>query len=164
MTAGVYSLMANITRTSLLRFPIPACHSRRSLMATDPFGTTGWHGGRIARRFSSTEGLIRPLFRSPCSPACTWGPLSLWVPSHSSVEPFFGVIVVRGTFTTSANGCVGWSKSASECTGCDVGGVSSVGGIAVFPEQKVHLGRGPNMVEVPCVTMGSLFIIILNRF
>lgn len=57
---------------------------------------------------------------------------------------------------TCANGWAGCSKSASECTGWETGGFSAVGGMAVFPEQKVHLGRGPRAVDVIWIAMGSV--------
>jgi hypothetical protein len=36
-----------------------------------------------------------------------------------------------------------------------MGGYSAVGGMAVFAEQNVHLGRGPSAVGVICVARGS---------
>jgi hypothetical protein len=36
-----------------------------------------------------------------------------------------------------------------------LGGQSAVGGMAVFPEQNVHFGRGPRAVFVICVAIGS---------
>jgi hypothetical protein len=64
------------------------------------------------------------------------------------VDPFSGVIVIKGRLITYANGWNGCAKSASEWTGWDMGGFSAVGGIAELPEQNVHFGRGPNADEV----------------
>ena len=36
-----------------------------------------------------------------------------------------------------------------------MGGFSAVGGMAVFPEQNVHFGRGPSAVDVIWVAIGS---------
>ena len=71
------------------------------------------------------------------------------------MEPFSGVIVTRGTFTTRAKGIEGWSKSASLWIGCEAGGDDAVGGSAVLPEMKRNEGLGPSVVEVTCVTIGS---------
>lgn len=79
----------------------------------------------------------------------------LCVPSQTSVDPFSGVIVTRGTLTTSANGIEGWSKSASLWVGCDTGGDASVGGRAVFPDTKRKEGFGPSAVDVTWMTIGS---------
>jgi len=40
--------------------------------------------------------------------------------------------------------------------GCAAGGEDSVGGSAVLPDTKLILGNGPRVVEVTCVTIGSV--------
>jgi hypothetical protein len=57
-------------------------------------------------------------------------------------------------FTTSANGELGWSKSASEWIGCDCGSTPRAGGKAVFPDTNDNLGFGPRTEDVICVASG----------
>ena len=77
------------------------------------------------------------------------------MPSQTSVEPFWGVMVTRGMFTTRAKGTEGWSKSASEWVGWEAGGVEGVGGKAVLAEMKRRVGLGPRVVDVIWMTIRS---------
>jgi hypothetical protein len=107
-------LNASITLASWVQLPLPQCQSRKSRTIIDPFGTIGCEGGLICLRSSSKFVFILPLARSPWAPSWVCSPASTWVPSHTSVDPFSGFMVTSGTLTTRANGCEGWSKSASE--------------------------------------------------
>lgn len=109
--------MANMTLVEFVKLGFPACHKRKSRMTTEPFLTTGCKGGHSTTRFSSNSLLILPLALSPCFPSWEASDVKTCVPSQTSVLPFSGVISTKGTFTTNANGHLGCSKSASECTG-----------------------------------------------
>lgn len=76
------------------------------------------------------------------------------MPSQTSVEPLDGVMVTRGTLTTSAKGQSGWAKSASLWTGWERGGDVGVGGRAVFAEMKERRGLGPRREVVRWVASG----------
>lgn len=41
-----------------------------------------------------------------------------------------------------------------------MGGFSAVGGMAEFPEQKVHFGRGPSAVVVIWIAIGSMPLLV----
>ena len=84
-----------------------------------------------------------------------WSERGRWEGLKVPVEPFSGVIVTRGTLTTSAKGIGRWSKSASLWVGCEVGGESEVGGKAVLPDMKRNTGLVPRHADVTCVTIGS---------
>lgn len=152
--------MASMTLIWSEKFGLPACQSLKSRIMTEPFLTVGWDGGLTALRRSNKSSKILPLALSPCLPSCEAILDSVWVPSHTSVLPFSFVISTRGTLTTRANGLMGWLKSASECTGCDWGGDSLVGGSAVLPETNDNRGLGPRTELVTWVA--SAFMMMLG--
>lgn len=81
------------------------------------------------------------------------------------MEPFSGVMVMRGMFMTRAKGIDGWLKSASVWVGWAVGGEVGVGGRAVLPLMKRRWGRGPSTEDVICVTIGSFqYVRILQDY
>jgi hypothetical protein len=100
-------IIANITRVVPSKLGLPQCQSLRSRIIIDPFGIIGCTGGESFLRDSKMSDLIRPDARSPCRPSCTWSPEFVWVPSQTSVEPLEGVMLIKGTFTTNANGICG---------------------------------------------------------
>ena len=136
-------------------FGIPLCQILKSLIITLPLLTIGWHGPLTFFLSSTSFVLIFPLARSPCTPSWHASVVMLCVPSHTSVEPFSDVMVTRGIFTTRAKGRSRWSKGASVWASWAVGDEVVVGGSAVLPEIKETRGKGPRVVEVTWVTIGS---------